>query len=180
MGQLMNISFESSSTDYHFLLTAWTNWSKFLSNVDQLMNTSLIKKKIKFFHIYNEIQSGAVAKSYMRKGFLIYEEMRKYFPIYEEAVSHSHSEFRYIWEKFDFLFYQCSFQRAPTDDHFFTAWTNWSKFISNVDQLINICFQRALTDDQLTIIIFRIGSIANNCSEVDQLMDHFLLIWINW
>ncbi len=24
-----------------------------------------------------EIQSGAVAKSYMRKGFLIYEEMRK-------------------------------------------------------------------------------------------------------
>ncbi len=29
-----------------------------------------------------------VAKSYMRKGFLIYEEMRKYFPIYKEAVSH--------------------------------------------------------------------------------------------
>ncbi len=29
-----------------------------------------------------------VAKSYMRKGFLIYEEMRKYFPIYEDAVSH--------------------------------------------------------------------------------------------
>jgi hypothetical protein len=33
-----------------------------------------------------EIQSGAVAKSYMRKGFLIYEEMHNYFPIYEEAV----------------------------------------------------------------------------------------------
>jgi hypothetical protein len=30
---------------------------------------------------------GAVAKSYMRKGFLIYEEMRKYLVIYEEAVS---------------------------------------------------------------------------------------------
>jgi hypothetical protein len=30
------------------------------------------KKKIKIF---------SVAKSYMRKGFLIYEEMRKYFPI---------------------------------------------------------------------------------------------------
>jgi hypothetical protein len=40
------------------------------------------------FHIYKEIQSGAVAKSYKRKGFLIYEEMRQYFPIYEEAVSH--------------------------------------------------------------------------------------------
>ncbi len=28
---------------------------------------------------------GAVAKSYMRKGFLIYEEMHKYLVIYEEA-----------------------------------------------------------------------------------------------
>jgi hypothetical protein len=31
---------------------------------------------------------GAVAKSYMRKGALIYEEMRKYLTIYEEAFSH--------------------------------------------------------------------------------------------
>ncbi len=38
--------------------------------------------------IYKEIQSGAVAKSYMRKGILIYGEMHKYFLIYEEAVSH--------------------------------------------------------------------------------------------
>jgi hypothetical protein len=44
---------------------------------------TLIKKEKKIFLIYKEIQSGAVAKSYMRKGFLIYEEMRKYFPIYE-------------------------------------------------------------------------------------------------
>ncbi len=44
------------------------------------------KKENKIFLKYKEIQSGAVAKSYMRKGFLIYEEMRKYFPIYEEAV----------------------------------------------------------------------------------------------
>jgi hypothetical protein len=35
-----------------------------------------------------EIQNGAVAKSYKRKGFLIYEEMHKYLTIYEEAVSH--------------------------------------------------------------------------------------------
>jgi hypothetical protein len=40
------------------------------------------------FLIYKEIQMGAVAKSYMRKGFLIYAEMRKYLFIYEEAVSH--------------------------------------------------------------------------------------------
>jgi hypothetical protein len=44
------------------------------------------KKENKIFLIYKEIQSGAVAKSYMRKGFLIYEEMRKYFPIHEEAL----------------------------------------------------------------------------------------------
>jgi hypothetical protein len=45
----------------------------------------------------------AVAKSYMRKGFLIYEEMRKYLVIYEEAVSH-------IWlcnrSLLDFLIYE--------------------------------------------------------------------------
>ncbi len=46
------------------------------------------KKENQIFLIYREIQSGAVPKSYMRKGFLIYEEMGKYFPIYEEAVGH--------------------------------------------------------------------------------------------
>jgi hypothetical protein len=46
------------------------------------------KNENKIFLMYNEIQSGAVAKSYMWKGFLIYEEMRKYFPLYEEAVRH--------------------------------------------------------------------------------------------
>ncbi len=49
---------------------------------------TLIKKKKKFL-IYREIQSGPVAKSYMRKGFLIYEELRKYIVIYEKAVSHT-------------------------------------------------------------------------------------------
>jgi hypothetical protein len=46
------------------------------------------KKENQIFLIYREIQSGAVAKSYMRKGFLMYEEMRKYFPIDEKAVGH--------------------------------------------------------------------------------------------
>jgi hypothetical protein len=45
-------------------------------------------KENKIFLINKEIQSGAVAKSFIRKGFLIYQEMCKYFPIYEEAVSH--------------------------------------------------------------------------------------------
>ncbi len=44
----------------------------------------LIKNKNKF----KDIQMGSVAKSCMRKGFLIYEEMRKYLTIIEEAVSH--------------------------------------------------------------------------------------------
>jgi hypothetical protein len=41
--------------------------------------STLIKKEYQIFLIYKEIQSGVVAKSYMRKGFLIYEEMSKYF-----------------------------------------------------------------------------------------------------
>jgi hypothetical protein len=46
------------------------------------------KKENKIFLIYKEIQRGSGAKSYMRKGFLIYEEMRKYFATYKEAVTH--------------------------------------------------------------------------------------------
>ncbi len=52
-----------------------------------LVVSALIIKKIKFFsYIYQEIQNGAVAKSYMRKGFLIYEEMHKYLAIYERPL----------------------------------------------------------------------------------------------
>ncbi len=47
-----------------------------------------VKKEKKIFLMYKEIQKGSDAKSYMRKGFLIYEEMRKYLVIYEEAVGH--------------------------------------------------------------------------------------------
>jgi hypothetical protein len=39
-------------------------------------DSTLIKKKIKFSS-YIRTFSGAVGRSYMRKGFLIYEEMRK-------------------------------------------------------------------------------------------------------
>jgi hypothetical protein len=45
------------------------------------------KKENKIFLIYKEIQMGSGAKSYLRKGFLIYEEMQKMFPIFEETVS---------------------------------------------------------------------------------------------
>jgi hypothetical protein len=46
------------------------------------------KKEKKIVLIYKDIQMRSGAKSYIRKGFLIYEEMRKFFPIYEEAVRH--------------------------------------------------------------------------------------------
>jgi hypothetical protein len=36
------------------------------------------KKENLIFLIYKEIQSGKVAKSYMRKGFLIYEEISEF------------------------------------------------------------------------------------------------------
>jgi hypothetical protein len=62
---------------------------------------TIFKKKKKIFSSYiRKFLSGAVAKSYMRKGYLIHEEMRKYFPIYEEAVSLTlqllHFKFPYI------------------------------------------------------------------------------------
>ncbi len=47
-----------------------------------------VKKEKNFLLINKEIQKGSGEKSYMRKGFLIYEEMRKYFVLNEEAVSH--------------------------------------------------------------------------------------------
>jgi hypothetical protein len=50
---------------------------------------------------------GSVAKSYMRKGFLIYEEVRKFFPIYEEAVSHIGMTLHPI--PLDFLIYEENF-----------------------------------------------------------------------
>jgi hypothetical protein len=45
------------------------------------------KKINKIFKIYKEIQMISGAKSYIRKGFLIYEKMRKYLTMYEEEVS---------------------------------------------------------------------------------------------
>jgi hypothetical protein len=39
---------------------------------------------------------GSVAKSHMRKGFLVYEEMRKYLTLYEKAVSHTVYEKIYV------------------------------------------------------------------------------------
>jgi hypothetical protein len=75
-----------------------------------------------------DIQSGAVAKSYMKKGFLWYEEMRKYFTIYEEAVSH-------IWlcncSILNFLlFYQCTQQHSGTYSLASISWCMLGEILS--------------------------------------------------
>ncbi len=71
------------------------------------------KKENEIFLINKEIQMESVAKSYMGKGFLIYEETRKYLTI-EEAVTHiwlcnrSLQNFPIYVKKIDF-FYQCRY-----------------------------------------------------------------------
>ncbi len=47
-----------------------------------------------------EIQNRAVAKSNMRKCFLMCEEMRKYLTIYEEAVNHTVYDFHFATASF--------------------------------------------------------------------------------
>jgi hypothetical protein len=42
---------------------------------------------MKFSSYIRKFRWDRVAKSYMRKGFLIYEEMPKYLTIYEEAFN---------------------------------------------------------------------------------------------
>jgi hypothetical protein len=61
------------------------------------------KKENLIFLIYKEIQNGAVAKSYMTNGLLIYGEIFEHFPIYYMYSPSSymtlqllHSEFPYI------------------------------------------------------------------------------------
>jgi hypothetical protein len=46
------------------------------------------KKKIKFSLKYKEIQNGALAKSYMTNGLLIYGEIFAHLLIYLKALPH--------------------------------------------------------------------------------------------
>ncbi len=69
---------------------------------------------------------GAVAKSYMRKGFLIHvhEEMQKYLAIYEETFSHnwvcnrSPQNFLIYEEKLIFFFINAAFLMFLNHGHF--------------------------------------------------------------
>ncbi len=82
---------------------------------------ALIKKKIKIFLIYKEIQNGAVAKSYMTNGLLINWLNICTFPqILQEALHHMymtlqllHSEFPYKCGQFSFSFFNQCEPRHP-------------------------------------------------------------------
>jgi hypothetical protein len=79
----------SLSPFYPLQLEAMTEWKQNVIQIGPKQTFPCTDKKEKeIFLIYREIQKGSGAKSYMRKGSLIYEEVRKYLVIYEEAVSH--------------------------------------------------------------------------------------------
>ncbi len=72
---------------------------------------TLTKKEIKFSsYIYKEIQNGAVAKSYMTNGLLIYGEI---FARFHMTLQLLHSEFPYIWGKLYFRFLSVYFIISP-------------------------------------------------------------------
>jgi hypothetical protein len=84
-----NATWNDARTACKSLSIARSVRGRLLTASKQPLHTSYTyKKENKIFLIYNKIQNGAVAKSYMMNGFLIYVEMRKYLTIYEEAVSH--------------------------------------------------------------------------------------------
>ncbi len=60
---------------------------------------------------------GSVEKSYMRKGFLLYEALRKYLTIYEEAVSRlsNRSLLNFLIHEENSIFFLIS---APIASHF--------------------------------------------------------------
>ncbi len=76
------------------------------------------KKENRIFFICKEIQSGAVAKSYMTNSLLIYGEIFAHFPIYEEALPH-------IWLcncfTLNFLIYEDNFIFF-----FINVWKQWN------------------------------------------------------
>ncbi len=65
-----------SFTRFRCILQSDTNHSNIWSHTDKKENEMFL------IHVYKEFHMGSVSKSYMRKGFLIYEKMRKYLSIF--------------------------------------------------------------------------------------------------
>ncbi len=97
--------------------------------MDNTYNIHTDKKENKIILIDKEIQNGSSAKSYMRKGLLIYEEVHKYFAIYDEAVSHiwlctrSFLKFLIYEENLIFFFISAIYSKhnSATSDTFYSS-----------------------------------------------------------
>ncbi len=75
-------------TEYH--LNGFVHWmerNKYRFLPSLLGKGALFKKSGKIFHLYIRKFGREKVITYMRKGFLIYEELREYLGIYEEAFS---------------------------------------------------------------------------------------------
>ncbi len=97
---------------------AWDN-KQLNTLIDNKWEKCTYTDKIKFSTYIGKFRVQQLqSHTYMRKGFLIYEEMRKYFPM-RRPLQLLHSEFPYKWGKFDFLFYQCTvlYSTAKTFAH---------------------------------------------------------------
>ncbi len=112
---------------------------------------------------------GSGAKSYMRKGFLIYEEVRKFFPIYEEAVSHKWLCTRSLWISLYMrkicilLFISVVWQTIPL--------FNWQKIAFTLMRSVdNNKFSR-----KFSYAFFRVESLKGTVS-----WDRFQKCWRKW
>ena len=118
----------------------------------QLLQTHTDKKENQIFLIYREIQNGAVAKSYMRKGFLIYEEMREYLTIYEEAVSHIRlcncSILKFLIYEKNLIFF---FTSVVSRQRVLEARIPGNLEPDKVPQMITITFNGAVNSDNLDL-----------------------------
>ncbi len=61
---------------------------KYVHPCPPVMESLADKKEKQNFPIYKEIQNGAVAKSYITNGLLIYGEIFPHFMIYWETLPH--------------------------------------------------------------------------------------------
>ncbi len=85
------------------------------SKTDQFWRLHTDKKENKIFLIYKEIQKGAVAKSYMRKGFLRYEELRKYLvPLVIYDIATAPFWISLYMKKIFILFFICALYHETT------------------------------------------------------------------
>ncbi len=106
-----------------FSQTSLILWTKYFHNRIIIFYLELCsdKKEEKTSLTYKEVQSGAVAKSYMRKGFLIYEEMRfDFFSVWFSVVLDAAIHLSALGTTF---FHTELWNYSCTGDSYFQIWT---------------------------------------------------------